>query len=92
MRGGPFVVGPIIGSHKAALPLVKALAKAVPNDAGESKITVMVSDHPELVDDFITSSSSFEKGFEYPAMSLDGKPIYEHGDGTYLGIIHLTLG
>jgi len=90
MRGGPFVVGPIIGSYKAALPLVKALAKAVPNDAGESKITVMVSDHHELVDDF--TSSSFEKGFEYPAMSLDGKPIYEKGDGSYLGIIHLTLG
>jgi hypothetical protein len=106
MKGGPFVIGPLIGSLKSALPLVKALANAVaaaPNtntndddaDAitimSSTKISVLISDHSELVDEFKTLGS-FEEGFNFPAMSLDGKPIYENGDGSYLGLIHPTLG
>jgi predicted GNAT family N-acyltransferase len=100
MKGGPFVIGPLVGSLKAALPLVKALANAaVPNndddddddDDAKSKIAVLISDHPELVNEF-KSIGSFDEGFDFPAMSLDGKSIYENGDGSYLGLIHPTLG
>jgi hypothetical protein len=50
-----------------------------------------VSDHPDLVEEF-KSVAQFEQGFEFPAMSLDGKPIYNNGNGRYLGLIHPTLG
>jgi ribosomal protein S18 acetylase RimI-like enzyme len=96
MIGGPYVIGPLMGSSNVALPLVKALANAIklPNnddDGSKQKITVLISDHAELIDEF-KSIGSFEEGFNGPAMSLDGKSIYENGDGSYLGIIHPTLG
>ncbi|OEU14301.1 hypothetical protein FRACYDRAFT_240836 [Fragilariopsis cylindrus CCMP1102] len=99
MIGGPYVIGPLMGSSNAALPLVKALANAIKlpnndnddNDGSKQKITVLLSDHAELVNEF-KSIGSFEEGFNGPAMSLDGKSIYENGDGSYLGLIHPTLG
>lgn len=96
MVDGPYVVGPLIGEPSVALPLVKALATtaATTTTVGPvppPKISVLVSDHPDLVEEF-KSVAKFEQGFEFPAMSLDGKPIYNNGNGRYLGLIHPTLG
>lgn len=96
MVDGPYVVGPLIGEPSVALPLVKALATTAANtttvgSAPPPKISVLVSDHPDLVEEF-KSVAKFEQGFEFPAMSLDGKPIYNNGNGRYLGLIHPTLG
>jgi len=98
MVDGPYVVGPLIGEPSVALPLVKALATAATAATATTvgpvpppKISVLVSDHPDLVEEF-KSVAQFEQGFEFPAMSLDGKPIYNNGNGRYLGLIHPTLG
>ena len=99
MADGPYVVGPLIGEPSVALPLVKALATTAAaatttttvGSAPPPKISVLVSDHPDLVEEF-KSVAQFEQGFEFPAMSLDGKPIYNNGNGHYLALIHPTLG
>lgn len=88
--GGPFVVGPVLGSESAALALVATLANSINGEHDNQTVTLLASDHPELVDRF--RSAGFSVGFDFPAMSLDGRPIYEHGDGSYLGLIHPTLG
>ena len=92
--GGPFVIGPMMGSPAAALPLVRALAGAVASTSADdhdgAKVSMMVSNHLEMVDSLKTAG--FEQGFEFPAMALDGKPIYAQGDGSYLSLIHPTLG
>lgn len=89
--GSSLVVGPLVGPEHAALNLVAALAQAVPSDVDESTpLSLLVSDHPKLVKMF--SSAGFGVGFHLPAMTLDGKPIYRDGDGSYLSLIHPTLG
>jgi len=91
-KGGPYVIGPMMGSEQAALPLIKALARAVPENDTEVKkrVSILVSDHQNFVDSL--KCVKFVEGFSFPAMSLDGKPIYNKGDGSYLGLIHPTLG
>merc|ERR1712038_1309822 len=46
-KDGPYVIGPMMGSEEAALPLVKALARAVPenDDETKKKVSILVSDH-----------------------------------------------
>lgn len=88
--GCPFVIGPMMGSEASALSLVSALAAAVPENEKESKISILVSEHPQLVDRL--KDAGFRIGFEFPAMALDGRPIYENGDGSYMSLIHPTLG
>ena len=89
--GSPLVVGPLVGAERAALHLVAVLARAVPEDIDASTpLSLLVSDHPALVEEF--TSAGFSVAFDFPAMSLDGEPIYQHGDGSYLSLIHPTLG
>merc|ERR1711966_316207 len=56
MVDGPYVVGPLIGEPSVALPLVKALATAATattvGPVPPPKISVLVSDHPDLVEEF----------------------------------------
>ena len=89
--GGPFVIGPMMGSEKAVLPLIRALARSVPDHDDGAKVSILVSDHLDLVDR-LKSVAKFEQGFDFPAMALDGKSIYYNGDGSYLSLIHPTLG
>lgn len=91
-KNGPYAIGPMMGSEQAALPLIQALARAVPENEAEKKkkVSILVSDHQNLVDSL--KSVKFVAGFGFPAMSLDGEPIYNKGDGSYLGLIHPTLG
>jgi len=88
--GSPFVVGPMVGLESSALPLVSALAQAVNKKEDNSQLSLLVSDHPELVDRFV--EAGFSKSFDFPAMAFDNRPIYKNGDGSYLGLIHPTLG
>ena len=91
--GSPFVIGPMVGSEASALPLISALARAIPG-CGESEndgqLSIMVSEHPDLVDRLV--EAGFRITFNFPAMTLDDRPIYENGDGSYLSLIHPTLG
>ena len=88
---GPFVIGPLLGPEDAALPLVRALARAVVEDGNEEgAISILVPDHPDLVDRL--TEVGFQKTFDFPAMTMDGKPVYPNGDGSYLSLIHPTLG
>jgi GNAT superfamily N-acetyltransferase len=89
--GGPMTVGPMIGSSSAAVPLVKTLAAAHPVVGDEVRLGMMISEHPDLVDRFLTIEG-FTKAFDYPAMSQDGEPIYKRGDGRYMSLIHPTRG
>lgn len=86
----PFVIGPMMGSETSALSLISALARAVPDNEEESKISILVSEHPQLVDRL--KDAGFRIGFDFPAMALDGRSIYENGDGSYMSLIHPTLG
>jgi len=91
--GGPFVIGPMVGSEASVLPLISALAQAVPDDnesEEDRQLSILVSEHPELVDCLI--KIGFRTTFGFPAMALDGRPIYENGDGSYISLIHPTLG
>merc|ERR1712176_1552510 len=88
--GCPFVIGPMLGSEASALSLLSALARAVPEKEQESKISILVSEHPQLV--IRLKDAGFQVGFDFPAMALDGRPIYENGDGSYMSLIHPTLG
>jgi GNAT superfamily N-acetyltransferase len=89
--GGPITVGPMFGSSSAAVPLVKTLAAARPVVGDEVKLFIMIADNPDLVDRFL-SIKGFTQMFDCPAMSQDGEPIYKGGDGTYLALLHPTLG
>jgi len=89
--GGPFVIGPMMGTTDAALPLVRALAASVMAERDDgTRISILLSDHLDLVERF--RAVNFESSFDFPAMTLDGRPIYDQGDGSYLSIIHPTLG
>lgn len=98
--GGPLVVGPVMGEERAAIPLVRALARSFPaRDDGDDdddaasvqQLSIMISDHIGLVDRFV-GIDGVERGIEGPAMSLDARPVYEGGDGSYLALMHPTLG
>ena len=88
--GSPFVVGPMVGLESSALPLVSALAKAVNEKEDDSPLSLMISDHQELAERFV--EVGFSQSFDFPAMAFDNRPIYENGDGSYLALIHPTLG
>lgn len=92
----PLVMGPLLGPKQLAPFLVATLAPAVPQDVVPENTIVsllLVNDdrHPnQLVDTLV--ASGFSLGFDLPAMTMDGMPIYRDGDGSYLGLIHPTLG
>ncbi|VEU42717.1 unnamed protein product [Pseudo-nitzschia multistriata] len=93
--GGPCVIGPLWGDREAAVPVVRALVQSVREGArrtgGSSVVSVLVKDHQGLVDRLV-EDVGFVEAARFPAMSLDGKPVYEGGDGTYLALMHPTLG
>lgn len=97
--GGPLVVGPVMGEERAAFPLVRALARSFPargsSDGDDTvavqQLSIMISDHVGLVERFV-GIDGVETGIEGPAMSMDGRPVYEGGDGSYLALMHPTLG
>jgi GNAT superfamily N-acetyltransferase len=91
--GSPFVIGPMVGSEASALPLISALARAIPDgneNETDSQLSILVSEHHGLVDRLV--EAGFRTTFDFPAMTLDDRPIYENGDGSYLSLIHPTLG
>ena len=79
--------------------MLQALVAARPQSftEGDAEVTLMVSDHPDLVSRLMVELG-FSQLFAYPGMTLDGKPVYQMsgGDGErgldYLGLIHPTLG
>jgi len=97
--GAPLIVGPVIGQVHAVVPLLQALVAARPQSSteGDAEVTLMVSDHPNLVSRLMVGLG-FSQLFAYPGMTLDEKPVYQMsgGDGErgldYLGLIHPTLG
>lgn len=93
--GGPFIIGPIIGSEECCLPMINELihchfdlSSDSNNDIG---VTFMVSNHKKLVDDML-GVVKMARLWECPSMSLDGEPVYCNGDGSYLAMMHPTLG
>lgn len=99
---GPITVGPIIGGEvQVVMPLVKSLVdrhlsetKKTANEVekGDTNVSLLISDHKELVDQLVGKEGYSAQIFDYPAMTMDGNPIYQNGDGTYIGLIHPTLG
>ena len=93
-RDGPFVIGPMMGSGQAVLPVIRAIARSVPDcesdNNGSTKVSILISDHLDLMDRL--KLVGFEPGFDFPDMLLDGRYIYDNGDGSYLSLIHPTLG
>ena len=91
----PLVVGPILGPKSLAPFLVASLARAVPQDvvSGDTILSLLLvnnNNNNQLVETLV--ASGFWLGFDLPAMAMDGEPIYRDGDGSYLGLIHPTLG
>lgn len=96
--GGPLVVGPVMGEERATVPLVRALARSFPargsggdDNVAVQQLSIMISDHVGLVERFV-GIDGVERGIEGPSMSMDGRPVYEGGDGSYLALMHPTLG
>jgi len=89
--GGPVIVGPMIGSTVAAIPLVHALVKSHPSEGKDLNLSILLSDHSDLIDQFLSLEGCFSKGCDFPAMAQDDKPIYCRGE-NYLALIHPTLG
>lgn len=88
--GGPFAIGPIIGEEDAVLPMIRALVASIPEEDSDLKVSILVSGRIDLIDRL--KKAGFTKGFEFPAMALDSESIYKNGDGSYISLIHPTLG
>ncbi|KAL7537968.1 hypothetical protein ACHAXR_008190 [Thalassiosira sp. AJA248-18] len=93
--GGPLIIGPMKGRDEHCIPLMHALIeKHFEHDErveiGDVCITMMVTDHPNLVTRLL-EIEGMKKVWEHPAMTSDGKPVY-NGDGSYLAMMHPTLG
>merc|ERR1712226_635662 len=90
--GGPFVIGPTIGEEDAVLPMIDALVASIPDSDSEQRVSILITGRRQGLMDRLKKEAGFVMGFELPAMALDGKSIYEHGDGSYISLIHPTLG
>lgn len=92
--GGPLIIGPVMGEERCAIPLIQELARSFParNNADDDavvvpQLSIMISDHPSLVERF-AAIDRVTVGIKGPAMSMDGKHVYEGGDGSYLALMH----
>ena len=91
---GPLIIGPIQGREEFCIPLIQALIENhFKNESMEdlNVVMIMVVDHPDLVDALL-KLRGMTKLWECPSMSSDGRPVYESGDGSYLAMMHPTLG
>ncbi|KAL7470706.1 hypothetical protein ACHAXS_010966 [Conticribra weissflogii] len=93
--GGPFIIGPTIGSEKFFLPMLNELIHNhfdlscdLNNEIG---VTFMISNHRKLVNNLL-EVENMARLWECPSMSLDGEPVYRNGDGSYIAMMHPTLG
>jgi GNAT superfamily N-acetyltransferase len=84
--GNSVVVGPILGKEPCVLPLVQAIVNFHRHG---SDVSILVSDHPSLVD--LLTENGFQVAFELGAMTMDGMLLPGSRDG-YLALIHPTLG
>jgi len=94
---GPLIVGPAMGREECFVPLVRALVEEHcgrgegREGAGALGVTMMIAGHPSLVKELL-DIEGMTRLWECPAMSSDGRPIYPNGDGSYLALMHPTLG
>lgn len=93
---GPLIIGPMVGIEECCVPLMCALIEKhfEVNDRernGDTSVMIMITDHPNLVL-ALTEVKGMNKLWQCPAMTSDGKPVYQHGDGSYLAMMHPTLG
>ena len=92
---GPLSIGPIIAKEECCIPLMHALtekhfANQDMRQIGDIQIMIMITDRPNLVT-CLLKVEGMNKVWECPAMTSDGKPVY-NGDGSYLAMMHPTLG
>ena len=83
-RDGGRVIGPLLGSHEAALPLVRAVA---PDGAATLKA---IGAPDDILVETLTSAG-FEVAVEQVSMSFGGHALPGKRD-LYLGLMHPTLG
>ena len=83
-RDGGRVIGPLLGSHEAALPLVHAVA---PDGAATLKA---IGAPDDILVETLTSAG-FEVAVEQVSMSFGGHALPGKRD-LYLGLMHPTLG
>jgi len=95
---GPLIIGPMRGREEHCIPLLCALIeKHFENDSGGGEermggsVMMMITGHPNLVVKLM-NIKGMSKLWECPAMTSDGEPIYQNGDGSYLAMMHPTLG
>eukprot|EP00584_Thalassiosira_punctigera_P007326 CAMPEP_0172539048 /NCGR_PEP_ID=MMETSP1067-20121228/10322_1 /TAXON_ID=265564 ORGANISM="Thalassiosira punctigera, Strain Tpunct2005C2" /NCGR_SAMPLE_ID=MMETSP1067 /ASSEMBLY_ACC=CAM_ASM_000444 /LENGTH=334 /DNA_ID=CAMNT_0013324671 /DNA_START=1190 /DNA_END=2194 /DNA_ORIENTATION=+ len=93
---GPVFIGPISGREELFIPLMHALIEkhfgdSEKKDMEDVSVMMMVTDHLSVVTKLL-EVQGMRKLWECPAMSSDGRPIYQHEDGTYLAMMHPTLG
>jgi len=94
---GPLIIGPITGQEECCIPLMQALIEThFAGDEGRIAtinipVMMMVTDHPNLVAELL-EIKGMTKLWECPAMTSDGRPVYQNGDGSYLAMMHPTLG
>ena len=83
-RDGGRVIGPLLGTHEAALPLVRAVA---PDGAATLRA---VGGTTDILVETLTSAG-FEVAVEQVSMSFGGHALPGKRD-LYLGLMHPTLG
>lgn len=95
---GPLFVGPVMGNEEYFLPLVHALVEKHfdcyrdgRNEIDDASIVMMIAGHPNLVNE-VLKIDGMKRLWECPSMSSDGMPVYQNGDGSYLAMMHPTLG
>jgi len=99
---GPIWIGPIIGDEKKVIPLLKALiekhfANNQDNNKAEAeydklKCMMLIVDHPNLVETLLSSIKGMQNDWVNSSMSQDRESVYKNGDGSYLSMLHPTLG
>ena len=83
-RDGGRVIGPLLGTHEAALPLVHAVA---PDGAATLRA---IGGPADILVETLTSAG-FEIAVEQVTMSFGGHPLPGKRD-LYLALMHPTLG
>ena len=58
----------------------------------ELKCMMLIVDHPNLVEALLSSIKGMQNDWVNPSMSQDGESVYKNGDGSYLSMLHPTLG
>lgn len=94
--GGPVFIGPMKGKEDCCVPLIRALIQKhfegdEEKDLNSISAMMMVADHSSLVGKLL-EVEGMVKSWESPAMTSDGKPVWQNGDGSYLAMMHPTLG